>query len=148
MKIVRLLLHFFIAAVVCACVAIFLHTQMVLAALTQIDISVSIADRFYMSIQDILGLLPAYGTIILVGLAIAFSIAKLWRKFLPTTPMLLYPLAGSLALLVILMSMQPILNITLLAGARTGAGLALQVLAGALGGFLFAYLRKPNHSAN
>jgi len=143
MKFLKLAAHLFIAAFGCAVAAILLHTQMVLAALNNIDISIPMSDRLYMSVQDLLGLLPVYGAIILLGLAIAFSITKLIRKFFTVKPIAIYPIAGAAALFVILISMQPILDITLLAGARSTTGIILQAVAGALGGVLFAVLRQP-----
>lgn len=145
--------HFIVSSFIAALAAILMHTQMVLADLNAIDISIPIADRFYMMGQDILGLLPKYGIVVLLGLAIAFVIAKLivvmLNKKSPQTKArrYLYPLAGGVAILAILLLMQPILNITLLAGARSLTGMALQILAGVLGGVIFAYLGLRKKSA-
>lgn len=140
-----LVLHFAVAGVLCVISAILLHTQMVLAQLAQIGIEISFADRLYMSSQDLLGLSPTYGSIVLIGLGLAFVVTFYINKYTFVKSYYLYVLAGGLAVLTILMAMYPILNITLLAGARTPLGLMLQMFAGCVGGFCFAYLRK-NHA--
>jgi uncharacterized membrane protein YeaQ/YmgE (transglycosylase-associated protein family) len=48
---------------------------------------------------------------------------------------------------VILIAMQPVLGVTLIAGARSSFGIILQIIAGMIGGFCFMRLRKPQHSA-
>jgi hypothetical protein len=55
---------------------------------------------------------------------------------------LLYPLAGFVAIFVMLLAMQPVLGITLIAGARSTLGIVSQCLAGLIGGWLFMKLRE------
>lgn len=119
-----------------------LHTQAVLAKLTDIGIIITLSERLSTTWQDMLGLAPTYGLIILIGLTIAFSVAGLINKKLKSTGMVLYPLAGGLAFLVILLAMQPILNVTLIAGARGTSGLLMQVVAGLIAGLCFSSLMK------
>jgi hypothetical protein len=124
-----------------------LHTQAVLAKLTDIGIIITLSERLSTTWQDMLGLAPTYGIVILIGLTIAFSVAGLINKKLKSTGMILYPLAGGLAFLVILLAMQPILNVTLLAGARGTTGLFMQVVAGVIAGFCFWSLLKHKKSS-
>jgi hypothetical protein len=119
-----------------------MHTQSVLAKLTEININISMSERLSTTYEDMLGLAPTYGLVILIALTIAFSIAGLISKKLTVSARLLYPLAGGVAFLVMLLAMQPILNVTLLAGARGTAGIALQVCAGVIAGICFAHLLK------
>lgn len=144
-KIPKLLLHFAISALICAVIACLFHTQMVLLELQKLDVAISLADRLSMSLQDLAGLLPTYGAIVCLGLAIAFTCASLLRKFTRFRSFYLYSFAGASAMLVILLAMQPIMNITFLAGARSFFGISLQVLAGLIGGLCFTHFRKTQH---
>ncbi|MFC4701618.1 hypothetical protein ACFO4O_15795 [Glaciecola siphonariae] len=117
-----------------------LHTQAVLAKLSDIEIKITFAQRIQTTWQDMLGLAPTYGLIILVALTIAFSVSGLLRKKWNIAPKFIYPLAGGIAFLTMLLAMQPILNVTLLAGARGISGLLMQVCAGLIAGICFAHL--------
>lgn len=139
--------HFLLAAIVSVVSACLLHTQMVLLELSKIDIQISMQKRLYMSAQDLLGLAPTYGVIICLGLILAFSIAFALRKYLfneSNRSYYLYVVAGGAAMLTILLAMHPILELTLLAGARSSTGIILQILAGLMGGLCFANLRKQH----
>jgi len=142
MKKLVLLQHFLLAALVTIISACLLQTQMVLLALSNIGIDITWSQRIYMSWQDLLGLLPSYGVIITIGLAIAFLIAKTIRKRTRANSPFLYVVAGGVTMAAILVAMQPILGVTLLAGARSFLGIILQIGAGLLGGLCFMRLRR------
>jgi hypothetical protein len=55
--------------------------------------------------------------------------------------MLVYAAAGGLAIVCILLAMYPILNVTMIAGARGWSGLLSQSIAGAIGGIIFANMK-------
>lgn len=147
MKKMLLALHFILATIVTVVFACLLQTQMVLHELSKLDIQISFSKRLYMSWQDLSGLIPSYGVVILLGLAIGFGIAKLIRKYTPLKSSRLYLFAGAVVMAVILIAMQPVLGVTLVAGARSAIGVILQIIAGTIGGFCFMRLRKPLHSA-
>lgn len=118
-----------------------LHSQFVVNELVAVGVKVSGMDRLSLSIDDWVGLLPTYGIIIAVGLLVAFLICGgVFRKALVLDSVkrtFTWSLAGTAAIAVILLAMQPIMNITLIAGAREW-GFYAQLIAGALGGFVFA----------
>lgn len=138
----HLYIPFILAWLITFIVASVLQTQMVLYGLSQLDVEIGLSKRLLMTWQDIAGLLPTYGLVILLGLSIGFGVAKLIYKFTNLSRTYLLPLAGALSMLAILLAMQPILGVTLLAGARTATGIALQMLAGLIGGVSFIYIRK------
>jgi hypothetical protein len=142
MKKLVLLQHFLFAVVITFVTACVLQTQMVLLELTKLNIIITWSDRLHMVWQDLLGLLPSYGAIVAIGLGIGFGIAKLVKTYSSINSYRLYILAGGLTMAVILFAMQPVLGVTLLAGARSGLGIGLQIFAGLLGGFIFMYFRK------
>ena len=140
----------FIAATVCTFVlASLFHTQFVLYELTKLGVLIDTSTRLKTSVEDFFGLLPAYGSAILVALLLGFLVVKAIAKLTKVNLNYLYPIAGATALLVALMAMQPILNITLIAGAREPLGLTMQCLAGLFGGWVFMYQRnKAQHPSN
>lgn len=119
------------------------HSQFNLWRLQQVDITISLSERFSFTAQDWLGLLPTYGIIIAVALLLAFSTVSLLSKYLikaRTYDHGLTIIAGATCIFIVHTAMYPILNVTLIAGARDG-GLVLQMLCGAVGGWVF---HKPN----
>lgn len=138
----RLCTHFLVAVVFCFVLASLLHSQFVMAELTNVGVEILLNDRISMSLDDLLGLLPTYGIVITVSFLIAFILASLLIKRFKLSPNILYCLAGGLGVTVALLAMFPILEITLLAGARSTFGFVCQSLAGVVGGGVFAHLRN------
>lgn len=142
MKKLILLKHYLIAVLVTITLACLLQTQMVLLALNNIGIDITWSQRFYMSWQDLLGLAPSYGVVIATGLAIGFALVKSINTYTQIKTRYLYIISGACTMAVILAAMQPVLGVTLLAGARSGLGITLQIGAGTLGGLCFMHLRN------
>ncbi|GGW80685.1 hypothetical protein [Alteromonas halophila] len=127
--------------VVTYCLASILHTQMVLTGLVQVDVAIPVADWVSMTAYDLWGLLPAYGSATLGAMLIAMLIVSwLVQHQSRMLTLVLCMCAGALAMLVMLLAMQPIMQVTLIAGARSSVGMALQCLAGLLGGLVYAML--------
>ena len=75
---------------------------------------------------------------------IAFLAGGLIYRFAKFGRPIVYMVAGAVAMMVMLMAMkQAFFGVDIVAGARDGFGLALQMLAGAVGGYVFARLTKP-----
>ena len=130
---------YFFSWIVTYLLASIFHTQRVLHELAELDVAISVTDRAATTLDDIIGLLPKYGSAIALALLIAFLIAIiLTRRRTRVAPWTIA--AGASAMLVMLLAMQPIMNVTLIAGAREAVGIALQCLAGAIGGLFFASL--------
>ncbi|GGD65948.1 hypothetical protein [Lacimicrobium alkaliphilum] len=141
-KFARLTLRFILAWLTTFTFASIAHSQMVLSGLEQQGIVIPPFERLQMTLSDWWGLLPGYGAVIAVGMLIALCFGGWVCKKTGTPGGLLYPVAGALAMLSIVMAMQPIMDITLIAGARSNTGLALQALSGLIGGWAFYALRK------
>lgn len=125
------------------CASVF-HTQMVLHELSKINVVIALEDRLFTTVYDLWGLLPAYGSAIAVALFIALLVtANLTQRF--SRRPYLVPIAGSVAMLTMLLAMYPIMNITLIAGARNAIGLALQMIAGVFGGLAFTTWYSRRH---
>ncbi len=136
----RTLIAFFIASLSAILIACFSHSQFVLNELVILGVVIPANVRIGFTLDDLIGLLPTYGAIITLGLAIAFSISA-WLVRRATLPaIILYPLAGVVTLAAILSLMHPVLEITLIAGARSSTGFISQCLAGGIAGWVFALL--------
>ncbi|MDO6695042.1 hypothetical protein Q4574_17220 [Aliiglaciecola sp. 3_MG-2023] len=143
---IKLGLDFLAATLSCFILASLFHTQFVLHELIKLDVMINWQTRLSASGKDILGLFPSYGVIIFVGLLLAF-LSVYWINRLFTKPLpWLYPLSGAVAMFAILSAMQPVMDITLIAGARTQLGIVAQSLAGLFGGWVFMYQRQQKSS--
>ena len=137
----RLLPIFLVSWLFTFTLASLFHSQYVVNQLVDVGVVVSLSDRINLTIDDWLGLLPTYGAIIAIALAIAFFAVVLLAKKFKKYSMVLFVASGITAFAVVLVAIESIMNIHIIAGAR-GWGFYLQLLAGALGGLLFALLTK------
>lgn len=117
------------------------HSQYVVNQLVNVGIKVNIADNLTMTLDDWLGLLPTYGSIIAIAFLIAFPIANKLSQKLGHYRQLLFVTSGICALGLVLVAIESIMNIHIIAGAR-GWGFYAQLLAGGCGGYLFFQLIK------
>ncbi|MBF7075089.1 hypothetical protein ISG33_16930 [Glaciecola sp. MH2013] len=127
------------------CIASLLHSQMTLSKLIAVGVDIPLKSRLTTVAQDFVGLLPTYGLIILFALLIAMLVTLMLLRLLQRTQannIWVFALAGAVAMAVTLMAMQPILNVTIISGARGTWGLTAQCIAGAFGGALFGYLHR------
>lgn len=138
-------INLLLATLLTYCIASAMHSQTTLVKLSAVGIDIPFSAKLRTLWLDFSGLLPTYGLIILVGLLIAMLVAQLIGSKINGNKIWLYGIAGATAMAVILMSMQPLLNVTLISGARGITGLLAQSVAGAFGGTFFGWLkmRKP-----
>ena len=137
----RLLPIFLVSWLFTFTLASLFHSQYVVNQLVDVGVVVSLSNRINLTLDDWLGLLPTYGAIIAIALAIAFFAVVLLIKKFEKYSMVLFVASGITAFAVVLVAIESIMNIHIIAGAR-GWGFYLQLLAGALGGLLFALLTK------
>ncbi len=120
------------------------QTQNVLARLEGVGADIALGDRLSMTFQDIVGLGSRYIIFVSIALAIAFLASGLVFRLAKFGRPIIYSVAGGVAILVMLFWMkQQFFDVHIIAGARDGLGISLQMLSGALGGFIFAKLYRP-----
>lgn len=136
--------HFAFASLLTFVLASIVHSQFVLQGLLELGIHISLSDRLAMTVDDIKGLFATLGAIISFSLLLGFLTVYALNKFIHTVEYahLLYPLAGGVAIWVMLAAMHPIMNITVVASARSQLGILSLGLCGVVGGALFWRLRK------
>lgn len=137
----RLCSHFLLATIFTFVLASLFHSQFVMAELSAVGVIINLNDRLSMSVDDLIGLYPTYGVVIALSLLLAFSVATLLLRRISVSSSIIYFTAGGLGVATALLVMHPILDASLLAGARSRLGFICQALAGAMGGWVFCHLR-------
>jgi len=79
-----------------------------------------------------------YLAIIAVALLLGFAIAGLLKRFFPGLSGIAFPIAGAAAMGVTLGAMYIVFQTVPISGARSTMGFLSQVLAGGVGGWIFA----------
>jgi hypothetical protein len=139
MAIVRILLGYLLAVTVATALGSAVHTQMIVAGLTEAGALIQPDVRLAMTFNDFVGLAPQFGVVVAIALAIGFLIAAGLKRILKPLAPVAFPLAGAAAIAVALTVMHIAFDgITPIAGARTPLGFALECLAGAAGGLVFS----------
>ena len=131
---------FLAAVVVTYLLASVMATQSVVSSLSRMGVNLSFAERATMTLQDIGGMAGMFLPMIAFGLLIAFMATALICRYWNQWRIPLYLISGASALVCIHLALNLAFSITPIAIARTGAGLALQAIAGASGGYTYIYL--------
>jgi hypothetical protein len=133
----RIVAAFVAAVLVTYTSATIAHTQWVMANLADMGVTVTLGDRLGATAHDLAGMAPLYLPMIAAALAVGLLVAGRIIRARPRWRPLGYSLAGGLAVLAIHVVLYQTFSITPIAAARTTAGLTVQALCGALGGWVF-----------
>jgi hypothetical protein len=106
--------------------------------------AIPFADRISWAAHDLVGMFVPYAAVTSIALLIAFLIAGALARFTGFR-MIVFGLAGALALFVLFTIMRNVLGTVGIFGARGPAGLAAQMAVGAIAGVLFARLTRPRN---
>ncbi len=127
------------AALLTVVLGVMFQSQNVIARLNNIGADIGFSDRLSMTGYDIFYLGKPYALFIGIALAIAFLAAGLVFRIAKFGRPLIYIVAGATAMLAMLFAMKEVFfDVHLIAGARDGLGIGLQMLAGGIGGWIFA----------
>ncbi|MEM1110335.1 MAG: hypothetical protein AAGI11_00385 [Pseudomonadota bacterium] len=140
----------FLAAVIAAFAAgSIMATQFILGNVSAMGMDVTAGVRLHATLHDLAGLAPTYMPLIAVAFLIGLSSGSGLSRLLPAQRLWLCILAGAVSLIAIHMIMKAVLGLSGIAATRTLAGLLSQGLAGALGGYVFAMIRRrPSGAAH
>lgn len=120
-----------------------ISTQRVIGALNDAGTSIELGDRFSMTGYDLIHFGTLYGLFILLAFLVAFLVGGILFRMTGFGRGVIYEVAGAVAMLVMLLLMQSVFfGVPIVGGARDGFGLALQMLAGGVGGYAFHRLTK------
>ena len=116
-------------------------TQHVVAQLASMGIDVGLGDRLAMTVKDLAGMAGMFLPLIAFALLAAFLVTALIVHWWDRWRIALYVIAGAAAMVTLHLALHLAFGLTPVAIARSGAGLVVQALAGAAGGYLYARLR-------
>lgn len=134
MKIVRWIGALVLAALTTYIVGVIANSQFVMNAH---EVPISFSERLNMTAFDVSNMW-LYLAIILIALLLGFLIATLLKRVLPGLSGVAFPVAGAAAIGATLGLMYLQFQTVPISGARSAAGFASQVLAGGIGGWIFA----------
>ncbi len=145
----RALLAYF-AAVATTCVfASGFYTQQVIAKQAAIGAEYTLgqqAETYFANFKGLVfGPAPSFSMILAVALAIGFVVAALVKRILPGLAAIAYPTAGAASVFTTIYLIENVLlggGVGAIGGARDAVGMALQALAGGLGGLAFSLVAR------
>ncbi|MEL7188621.1 MAG: hypothetical protein AAGK17_03635 [Pseudomonadota bacterium] len=103
------------------------------------NVPITLADRLNMTAFDVSNM-GLYFVVILIALLLGFLIATLLKRLLPSLSAIAFPIAGAAALGTVLGLMYMQFQTVPISGARSAMGFLTQVIAGGIGGWIFAKL--------
>ncbi len=115
-------------------------SQVNLASVIALGMEINFSHRIDAMLHDVTHMYDIYLPLVIVALVIAFSVAALITRQVPSLRMVGYMLAGFVGLIAIHVIMTAVLGMTGVAATRSMVGLLLQGVAGAAGGYLFHLL--------
>ena len=137
-----------LAVIVTAFLASIISTQRVIGGLTELGTDVSFGDRVSMTGYDAIHFGTLYGIFIFIALTAAFAAGGLVFRLAKFGRLIVYCVAGAVAMLVMLLAMQEVFfGVPIVGGARDEFGLALQMVAGGIGGAVYAAMTKRKSPA-
>lgn len=140
MKVIRWFLAWLAAVLVTAVGGSIVQTQLNIARIVELGVTVGWGERLDTTLQDLLGFAPLWAIIVAAGLLLALLVAGGLSRRWPGFFVGLHVLAGFTAPMVALLIMEAMMPVTVVAAARSWTGMVLMSLAGAVGGWLYAGL--------
>lgn len=132
-----------VAILTVVCLGVIFQTQNVISRLGKLGADVNFGERLSMTAYDVSHLGSLYGIFIAIALAVAFLTSGLVFRFAKFGRPLIYSSAGGTAIIIMLFLMKrAFFDVHIIAGARDSLGIALQIFAGAIGGWVFARLTR------
>lgn len=124
-----------------AAVGSVVQSQLSLNALSALGVAISASMRWQTTLADWLGFAPTWAAIVGGGFVVAFPVAAGLSRWRPRLRLLWFVLAGAIAILTALVAMRLSLGLTAVAAARSALGMGLLVASGAMGGWVFCWVR-------
>lgn len=129
------------AVLVTTAIASMIQSWQVQSGLIDLGVEIPTGLALETALRDFTGLLVPLLLVFGLGLLLAFALAGWLKPKVPLLAPIAWPLAGGLAIAAVLALMHAQFQMTPLAGARGADGFVLFCLAGAIGGFVFGWLK-------
>ena len=137
----RWVMAFLAALVVATALGTAASTHFVLEGLVATGAEIPFADRVSAVGQELVGLGPTYAAVVAPALLLLLAAGTFLLRAVPFPPLLVFPTAGALALLATMAALPMIFGIMPISGARSGDGVAAQMVGGLVAGLVFALVR-------
>lgn len=122
-------------------------TQRVLTALPDPQGQIGLSARISTALYDLQHFGTLYAVFILIAFLIAFLVAALVYRIAGVGRAIVFSTAGAAAMLIMLIAMkQAFFGVDIVAGARDSLGLLMQMLAGAIGGYVYHRMSRTGIS--
>lgn len=144
MKLGRTILAFLLAVATTYVLAVAFLTQQVIAKRAAIGANYTLDQQFTTFVDNLIGLMPAYGAVLTIALLLGFLIATVVKRILKPLARVAYPIGGAAAVYTAIYMIENIVaggGVGALEGARGSMGMGLQSFAGLMGGVVFAVTR-------
>lgn len=129
------------AVLVTTAIASMVQSWQVQSGLVDLGVEIPASVAVATAVRDFTGLLVPLLLVFGFALLVAFGIAHWLKPRVPLLAPMAWPLAGACAIAAVLAAMHAQFQTTPLAGARGLDGFVLFCLAGAIGGFVFGWLK-------
>jgi hypothetical protein len=147
MKLLKRVGAYLAAAIVTTLLGTVVQTQFNLAPLAGFGAPVPAGLRLEVMARDLAGFAPTFGALTLAAFLIALPVTGLIRRRIVRGRAALYALAGAVAIATMLVLMKAALGLNAIAAVRGAGGFATLVIAGAIGGWVFARLSEIRDGA-
>jgi hypothetical protein len=144
--VIKVLKAFLPATIIAFLLASVLSTQVILARVQAMGLDVPVNVRIMTTLQDIVGMASSYLLLITLAFALALPVAARLARVISDRSVVLFILAGFVAIAVLHIALQFALGIHPIPATRTLPGFLGQCLAGAAGGWCYYRLRQANRS--
>jgi hypothetical protein len=108
--------------------------------------AIPFTDRISWAVHDLIGMFTLYSAVTSIALLVAFLIAGALARFIGFRT-IVFGVAGASALFALFTILRSVLGTVGIFGVRGPAGLAAQMVVGALAGMLFARLTLPRNAS-
>lgn len=129
------------AVLVTTAIASMIQSWQVQSGLIDLGVEIPTSLALETALRDFTGLLLPLLAVFGFALIVAFGLASWLKPRVPLLAPIAWPLAGAFGIAAVLMAMHAQFSMTPLAGARGLDGFVLFCLAGAIGGFVFGWLK-------
>lgn len=129
------------AVLVTTAIASMIQSWQVQSGLIDLGVEIPTSLALETALRDFTGLLLPLLIVFGFALLVAFTVAHWLKPRVPVLAPIAWPLAGAFAIAAVLLAMHAQFQTTPLAGARGLDGFVLFCMAGAIGGFVFGWLK-------
>lgn len=144
MRVLKFMAYVILSALITAGIGSALSSWRVMAALKSLGAPIDSGQAAQMIAYDLQHFATLYAVFIVLAFIVAFAVSGVVHRRLRFARPLIFAISGAFAIAVMLYLMKQVFfGVPIIAGARDQTGLALQILAGGLGGLVFAALTKP-----